>query len=378
MSDFLLDVTLSAVWGELDDGSLFKKHQTEHISTVDKSIYAQGSEQAQHLVELLEGLLEPFHQSVQLVDSRPLHSLKINHNYSYIYLAETFENPDSHECYERYARGTVKGALLPVEDWIDYITYYPEVKVNNWYFQPETNEAGWLYLSRKQLAMLLLRSRVTLHDLILNDSSGSLGYTLAVGLRAPATIRWQNLSPESKSNLTSLPECFLKELYREVICKRREHIKNDRYPVGLDTAYRCTKTNLSMRVRHLKPLLNNKYNSKQLQDIAGIYYAMLSSNSGPDLFILDVACESVLKKRLLTNDELLQLAETSIAVDRNKKISGYSHDEFFNSGTSELKKGTIKWKKNSSVQGLARRYREVAISRLLKNHFSVHKKKSKA
>lgn len=375
MSEFCLDVTLSAVWEELDDGSSFKKSHAKHITTLSVSDDTEGSAPAQFLIELAKRCINPAQQPIELIKTRVLHSLKINHNYSYIYLSETGGDGDSFD--ERYSRGFSLNARQPVEDWYAYIQYYPEVKVNKWYFEPEKNETGHLYLSQKQLATLLLRSSVTLDELVLNDSDHSLEHTLSVGIKQPVTIKWKNLTPKTKSNLTGLPKLFLKELYTELLKKRREHIKNNSYPKGIDSEHRVTSSIMPTRIKHLAPLIIGKYTKAQLNDIVALYHSMLSSNSGPDLFILDVACQTVKKERLVTNEELLELAETSKASGRNKRLIDYSHKEYFDNGETEIEAEKVEWTIDSKVQKLARRYREGAIARLLRSHFSVHQQEDR-
>ncbi|CUA87841.1 hypothetical protein [Pseudidiomarina woesei] len=213
---------------------------------------------------------------------------------------------------------------------------------------------------------------VELNELVLNDDDRQFEHLLSVELSAPLVIQWKHLTFGSKTQILSLVLPFLRQLYQFVIRDRVFHMRRNQVPKGKIKSIIPTKYNLSQRLAGIEDLLIGQYNAIQKIKICALYYSMLPEDSGPDLFLLDVISHSVKLNRLVTNQELLDLAKQSIEEKRNVRLLNYSHEQYKASGKQELASRKIKWNQDETIQELAKRYREGNIYRLITNCFETH------
>lgn len=374
MSKFHLITTLSAARKEFPVAQGVVSAEAEKIKKLNR-LHSHKERQGKvnpfsKLAELIAPIIKPHHQKLTLKNNATLQDLKVSRNYWHTNLNHGIE-PTAAGADETFELDYLPNKMLPVDEW-EYAEFYPSVKRNVWYRDPSKNLSGELYLSWGQLAHLIVDESVTLRELVLNDDDRQFEHLLSVQLVMPVTLRWEQLTNETQAQLLALVPPFLSSFYRYTLRKRLNHMRRSEVPHGKLDSIVATKSDIADRIACIDMLLEENMSKYQKVKACALYFSMLSDTAGPDLFLLDVVSHMVKLNRFITNEELLALARQAIDSNRNKRILNYSHDQFLDSGTEELEIGTIRWDRDETVEGLAKRYRERCIVKLLRNNTHPH------
>jgi len=374
VSKFHLITTLSAARKEFPVAQGVVSPEAEEIKKLNR-LHSHKERQGEvnpfsKLSELIATIIKPDHQELTLKNNAILQGLKVSRNYWHTNMNHG-NSPTATGFHETFEIDYLPNRRLPVDKW-DYAEFYPSVKRNVWYRDPSKNLSGEIYLSWGQVAHLIIDESVNLRELVLNDDDRQFEHLLSVQLVRPITLRWKHLTDETQAQLLTLVPAFLSSFYRYTLRKRLHHMRHSEVPHGKLDSIVATRTDIAGRIACIEMLLAEDLSRYQKVKVCALYFSMLSDTAGPDLFLLDVVSHMVKLKRFVTNEELLALARQAIDSNRNKRILNYSHNQFLDSGAEELETGAIRWDRDETVEGLAKRYRERCIVKLLRNNTLPH------
>ncbi|MDN7129962.1 hypothetical protein J6I92_08765 [Pseudidiomarina sp. 1APR75-15] len=320
-----------------------------------------------YLREGLVSLIDSDKQLITLTSSDKVKRLKPTSSFNVINVAH--ETVQEGRVLETFAIEKVSTDGLAFERW-EGAPFFPQVKKNVWYSDPNSRHSAHFELSKAQLATLLLDLRVQLKELVLNDDDGQFDMSVSVQLKDPVTIRWTDLNLDTQLKMLELTKPFLAKLYKQVITVRINRVKRDLVPQLRPNGVSLISSNLFVRLQHLEHQFSQSTPMHVKTIIATLYYTMLPPNSAQDEFLFDASQKIVELDRLLTNEEMLDLASRSKQHGRNRRIMNYDDEQFYINGEKDLANGSIRWSYDDSIQELARRYRDVYIQRLIKTHFA--------